>query len=123
MISPISFSLPTRTMSYMRAPARPCAITAGPEIRGMTPLTPAMLPSSPEPFGSPVLRPPRPLLQLHGKPDVLFDQPGDVCFAGFEVRAGGRQGHHHRQIAPAQQPRPGLVRTLEQVFAHRQHTV
>src|SRR5437016_13381567 len=117
MISPINFSLPTRTMSYIRAPASPRAITAGPEIRVMTPLVPAM----PHPLPSLWLVPP--LSQLHGEPDVLLYQPGDVGLTALEMGAGRRQRHDDREIAPPQEPRPGLIRAFQQILVDDQQPV
>src|SRR2546426_8654531 len=118
MISPINFSLPTRTMSYIRAPANPRAITAGPEIRVMTPLVPAM----PHPLPSLRLAS-RQLSQLHGESDVLLHQPGDVGLAALEMGAGLRQRHDDREIAPPQEPRPGLIRAFQQILVDHQQPV
>src|SRR5437588_1254643 len=118
MISPISFSLPTRTMSYIRAPARPRAMTAGPEMRVISPVASAMYPSSPEPAAPRSL-----LLQLHGKPDVLLHQPRDVGLAGLQFCARRGQRHDHRQFAVAQDPRAGVVGAPEQILVDDEQPV
>src|SRR5437870_5318625 len=118
MISPINFSLPTRTMSYIRAPANPRAITAGPEIRVMTPLVPAM----PHPLPSLRLASHQ-LSELHGESDVLLHQAGDVGLAALEMGAGRRQRHDDREVAPPQEPDPGLIRAFQQILVDHQQPV
>src|SRR5579872_504934 len=115
MISPISFSRPTRTMSYMRAPARPWAITAGPEMRVISPTT-AMGPSSPR-NATPSS------LELHVESDVLFHEAGDVRLPALHLHPGRRQRHDDRQIPAAQEPGARLVGAGEQVLVHRDDAV
>src|SRR3989304_4171245 len=126
MISPISRSLPTRTMSYMRAPVMPRAMTAGPAILMIPPViaTPALLLLPPS-------RPRRPLRarraqglpQLHVEPNVLLDQAGDVVLAAFDLRLRRGKRHHDRHLPPAHEARQILVQTLQQRFVDRGQAV
>src|SRR3989337_4468087 len=91
-------SLPTRTMSYIRAPVMPRAMTAGPAILMIPPVmaTCALLLLPPS-------RPRRPLRtrraqglpQLHVEPNVLLDQAREVVLAAFDLRLRRRERHHH----------------------------
>src|SRR3990172_6273435 len=126
MISPISRSLPTCTMSYMRAPVMPRAMTAGPAILMIPPVIapPALLLLPPS-------RPRRPLRarrgqglpQLHVETNVLLYQAGGVVLAAFDLRPRRRERHHDRHLPPAHQPRQILVQTLEQCLVDRGQAV
>src|SRR3989337_81623 len=126
MISPISRSLPTRTMSYMRAPVMPGAMTAGPAILMSPPViaTAALLllpPSRPRrPLGARRAQGPP---ELHVEPNVLRDQAGDVVLAGFDLRLRRGKRHHDRHLPPAHEARQILVQTLQQRFVDRGQAV
>src|SRR5450756_809348 len=72
MISPTRPSLPTLTISYIRQPVMPLAITAGPDIFMMSPIS---------------------LPQLHVITDRLFDHLCDaiLCRRSFGRRVGDQQ--------------------------------
>src|SRR3990170_2427542 len=110
MISPSSFSLPTRTMSYMRAPTIPRAMTAGPAILMMDPV---MLISS----SAGGIRG-YPLSQFHIEPDVFFDQSRDVLLTALELRSRRGKRQNDGQVSIAQQPRALVLRAGEQVLVH-----
>src|SRR5574341_1551799 len=99
MISPINRSLPTRTISYIRAPVIPLAMTAGPAILMISPVMATNL---------------LPLPQLNVDPDVLFDQARNVVLAALDLRRGGGERNQDGQIPPAHGPRQVLVEAFQQ---------
>src|SRR2546428_2032089 len=111
MISPSRPSAPTRTMSYIRAPVIPRAMTAGPAILIMDPLIAISLASI------------RNSAQLHIESDMLFNQSRDIVFAALQLRLRRREGDDDRQVAVAHQPGDLRLRALEHILVDRPQTV
>src|SRR2546425_567830 len=111
MISPSRPSAPTRTMSYIRAPVIPRAMTAGPAILIMDPLIAISLASI------------RNSAQLHIESDMLFNQSRDIVFAALQLRLRRREGDDDRQVAVAHPAGDLVLGALKQILVGRGEAV
>src|SRR2546428_10332733 len=107
IISPSRPSAPTRTMSYIRAPVIPRAMTAGPAILIMDPLIAISLASI------------RNSAQLHIESDMLFDQSCNIVFATLQLRLRRREGDDDRQVAVAHQAGDLVLGANKQILVDR----
>src|SRR5690606_40901490 len=111
MISPTRFSSPTRTMSYMRAPIMPSAMTAGPVIRWI-------LPSMAIQFSC--------LFQLDVEADGAAHQVlhvGDGVAVVSEGSAQARHAEYHGEVAATHGAFGSAGRVLDEPLVHDHQTV
>src|SRR5690606_36056089 len=119
MISPIRLSSPTLTMSNIRAPIMPSAMTAGPEMRWI-------LPSMAINFSYLLLGPWTSSLELDVEADGASHQVLHVTHGvvlGAERSAKARHAQQHGQIAAPHAALAGAHRVGNETFVYRDECV